>query len=370
MSRYLRKNLFDIPPYIPGRSIESIQKQYGISNVIKLASNENPLGPSPEALRAVKRCLRDIHRYPDPNAGSLKAKLAAKNNLAPENFIVGNGLAETIDHIALAFIDPGDEVVLSYPTFPKYTLSVRRVMGEIVEVGMKNFQHGCMEIIDRITPKTKLVFIDTPCNPVGCKLGKAEQEAILERLPEHVVLVLDEAYRDFIDESECLDYNDVINERKNVIFLRTFSKGYGLSGLRVGYGIGNPEIIFDVNRVREVFNSNLLALAAAEAALDDAEHLQKTVEHNEIGKQFLYRNLDRLGYSYHPTYANFILINTRRDLAAVDEFLLSRGIIIRPIKLKDTSEGHIRVTIGKKSENRAFINAMEAMREKVPAVGE
>jgi len=182
------------------------------------------------------------------------------------------------------------------------------------------------------------------------------------------VLVVDEAYREFIDEHDCLDYHDVLPDRKNVLFLRTLSKGYGLSGLRIGYLIGHPETIADVNRVREVFNVNSLALVAAEAALDDDEHLQRTIEVNEKGKQYLYRHLKRLGFDFQPTYANFILMNTNRSLMAVDDFLLQRGIIIRPMNLNGFANGYIRVSIGKSSANRAFIQAMEKMKTKIPAM--
>jgi len=348
----------EIPPYIPGKSIESIKNENGLLKIYKLASNENPLGPSPKAVKAIKQYLKYIHRYPDPDANRMKKKLAEKLDLSPDHFLIGNGGAEIIDLIALALIDPGDEVLLSYPTFPKYALSVKRVLGSVINIEMKNFQHDYHAILNGISPKTKLIFIDTPSNPVGCKLSRAEQQFILDNLPEHVMLVLDEAYREFIDEQDCLDYHDVLPDRKNVLFLRTLSKGYGLSGLRIGYLIGHPDTIADVNRVREVFNVNSLALVAAEAALDDDEHLQRTIEVNEKGKQYLYRHLERLGFDFLPTSANFILVNTKRPVDRVDEFLLQRGIIIRPMHLNGFAHEFIRVSIGKPAANRAFIKAV------------
>ena len=365
MSQYLRKILLDIPPYIPGKTVDAIKEQYGISKIYKLASNENPLGPSPKAIKAIKQYLKNIHRYPDPDAMCLKAKLADKIKLTFENFLIGNGAAEIIDLIALTFIDPKDEILLSYPTFPKYALSAKRVLGNVISIKMKNFQHDYLEILNRVSSKTKLIFIDTPCNPVGCKLSRAEQRFILSKLPDSVVLVLDEAYREFIDEQDCLNYNEVLSDRKNVLFLRTLSKGYGLSGLRVGYLIGHPDTIADVNRVREVFNVNSLALVAAEAALDDDEHLKRTIETNEKGKQYLYRHLERLGFDFQPTNANFILVNTNRPLNAVDEFLLKRGIIIRPLNLNGFNNGYIRVSIGKPTANRAFIQTMEEIKTNI-----
>ncbi len=365
MTQYLRKILFDIPPYIPGKSIESLKKEYGNLKIYKLASNENPLGPSPRAVKAIKKYLKNIHRYPDPDANHLKKKLAEKLNLSPDNFLIGNGAAEIIDLIALAFIDAGDEVLLSYPTFPKYALSARRVLANVINIEMKNFQHDYHAILDRISPKTKLIFIDTPSNPVGCKLSRAEQQYILDRLPDHVILVIDEAYREFMTEQDWLDYSEVLSDRKNVLFLRTLSKVYGLSGLRIGYLVGNPETIADVNRVREVFNVNSLALVAAEAALDDEEHLRRTIEVNEKGKRYLYRHLKRLGFNFQPTYANFILVDTKRPLTAVYDYLLQRGIIVRPINLNGIANGYIRFSIGKPAANRAFIQAMNEMKPKI-----
>jgi len=223
--------------------------------------------------------------------------------------------------------------------------------------------------MSRVTAKTKIIFIDDPCNPVGSRLDKSEQEYILNYLPNHVLLVFDEAYRDFINEKECLQYNEILAERKNVLFLRTLSKVYGLSGLRVGYTVGHPDTIADVNRVREVFNVNSLALVAAEAALDDDKHLQRTIETNEKGKQYLYRHLKQLGFDFQPTNANFILVNTNRHLDTVNEFLLKRGIIVRPMNLNGFANGYIRVSIGKPSANRAFIHAMEEMKLKISESG-
>lgn len=368
MTQYLRKILLEIPDYIPGRSIESIQQEFGNSKIYKLASNENPLGPSPKAVKAIKKYLKNIHRYPDPDANGLKKKLAEKLNLAPDNFLIGNGAAEIIDLIALAFIDPGDEVLLSYPTFPKYALSAKRVLGRVINIEMKNFQHDYHVILNRISLKTKLIFIDTPSNPVGCKLNRSEQQFILDNLPDHVVLILDEAYREFIDERDCLNYHEVLPQRKNVLFLRTLSKGYGLSGLRIGYLVGHPDTIADVNRVREVFNVNSLALVAAEAALDDEDHLRRTIKTNEKGKHYLYHHLEQLGLDFQPTNANFMLVNTNRPLNEVDEFLLHRGIIVRPMNLNGFINGYIRVSIGKPSANRAFIKAMEELKTAIAEI--
>ena len=366
MSRYVRKILLNIPPYIPGRSVESIQKQFGILKIHKLASNENPLGPSPKALETIKQHLKNINRYPDSDAGRLKNRLAEKFNLCADNFLIGNGATEIIDLLALAFINPGDQVLLSCPTFPKYSQASRRVMGDVVQIRMKNFRHDVKELLKNITSKTKIVFIDNPGNPSGNHLSRKEQEEILASLPGHVILIFDEAYREFNQNSECLDYKTIVPGRKNVVFLRSFSKGYGLAGMRVGYAVGDPEIIRDINRVREVFNVNSLALAAAESALDDKEHLNRSLETNKKGKEYLYHHLERLGYEFFPSFTNFILINTSRELKVVDEFLLKSGIIIRPIKLPNFSEGYIRVSIGRAAENTAFIEAMERLKILLP----
>ena len=368
MSQYLKKILLEIPPYIPGRSLESIKQDYHPAKVYKLASNENPLGPSPKAVKAIKKYLKNLHLYPDPEATNLKQKLARKLKLTPENLLIGNGAAEIIDLIALAFIEPEQEIILSYPTFPKYYLSSRRVFGNIINIQMKNFRHDYQTILKRVNSKTKMIFIDNPSNPVGSKLSKTEQEFVLKHLPNHVILILDEAYREFNDEYDCLDYTTVLQTRLNVLFLRTLSKGYGLSGLRVGYLVGHSEIIADVNRVREVFNVNALALVAAEAALDDEDHLKQTIECNENGKRYLSRHLKRLGYQFQPTSTNFLFVNTNRPLPAVEDFLLRHGIIVRPMTLNGMANGYIRVSIGRQSANRAFIQAMEKMKNTIAEI--
>lgn len=370
MSHYLRKILLEIPPYVPGRSIEAVQHRYGVAKVYKLASNENPLGPSPKGLMAIKKNLKNAHRYPDVSAKRLKGKLAQKFHLTPEHFLTGNGVAEIIDLVAWAFVEPGDEIVLGYPTFPKYSISVRRMKGKIQNVEMKDFHHDVPAILRRVKECTKLIFLDNPNNPVGCKLSKKDQEGLIGALPDRVLLILDESYRDFLDENDCLPYREVLTHRKNILFLRSFSKGYGLAGLRIGYAIGNPDIIRDLNRVREVFNTNSLALAAAEAALDDDEHLEKTILAIERGKQYLYHHLKRLHFDFQYSFTNFIFVNTHRDMNRVDDFLLRCGIIIRPIHLKGYSNSYMRVTIGKPVENRAFISAMEKVSRCIPELEE
>ena len=362
MSKYVREILLDIPPYIPGRPIGEVQRQYNLKKVYKLASNENPLGPSPRALTAIRKCLRDVNRYPDPSGRQLRGRLAEKSGLTPEHFMLGNGAAELIDHCAMAFVDPGSGVVLSSPTFPKYYLSARRLGGNVISVPMKGFHHDLDEIIDSVTKDTRLLFIDTPCNPVGSRLTIVEQKGLLERLPKHVVIVIDEAYREFVEDGELLDYAEAFSQYDNVIFLRTFSKSYGLSGLRIGYAVGHPDIITDLNRVREVFNTNSPAMAGALAALDDNSHLRKTLNINHCGKEYLYRHLTELGYEYPETHANFILVNVRIPLAEADEFLLKNGVITRPVKLNDIPGNWIRVSIGRQSENRAFIEALGRMK--------
>lgn len=361
MSKYLRKILLDIPPYIPGRSIADVKAMFGLERIHKLASNENPLGPSPLAVRAARACLNQVHRYPDPAGTSLKRKLAEKTGLTPAHFLLGNGAAEVIDLAAMAFIQPGDRVVLSSLTFPKYILSARRMMGEVVRVPMRDFNHDTQALLAEADSGAKLMFLDNPCNPVGCLLTKGRQEELLWNLPDRMVLVMDEAYREFASAADCLDYRSVLQDRSNLLFLRTFSKSYGLSGLRIGYAVGHPELISDLERVREVFNVNALALAAAEAALDDDEHLRKTLLVNDRGKNYLYRHLRRLGFWFRETCANFILIDTRRSLAQVEEFFLRQGIIIRPIRAPEAGGGFIRVSIGRPVDNRAFIRALERL---------
>jgi histidinol-phosphate aminotransferase len=366
MSIHIKKHLLNIPIYERGKSLDSVKKEFGISKIYQFASNENPIGPSPKAINAIDKYLKNIHRYPDSNATNLRNKLAAKFKIEQENIMVGNGAAEIIDLIVSAFVNPKDEVLLSDPTFPKFELSSKKVLGRIIKIKMTNYLHDYKTILKQISPNTKLIFIDTPNNPVGCKLSKEEQEFLIHELPDHVILVLDEAYREFVDENECIAYSSFVNHKKNILFLRTFSKGYGLAGLRIGYLVGHQETISDLNRIREIFNVNSLALVGANAALDDELHLQKTISMNQKEKDFLYHKLDILQFDYQPSYANFILIDTKRPLEVVNNFLLKNGVIVRPKVLNGFEKCQIRVSIGQRSENEVFIETMKKLKEEIP----
>jgi len=366
MSIFAKANLEHVPPYIPGRLIESIREEFGIDNIIKLASNENWNSPSPKVLEALRSALKDVNRYPDPNCTGLKRKLADSFGLSTDNFIFGNGADELINLIVNAFIDPGDEVLMSYPSFPRYFIAARAATDAVIQVPMKDFRHDVDKLLQKVTPKTKILFIDTPSNPVGCKLEKSEQEYIVENFPEQVLLVIDEAYREFVNENECLNYCSVLSSKSNVIFMRTFSKAYSLSGLRIGYCIGNSDVITDINKVRSVFNVNFLGQIAAEAALDDKEFAANSIRSNNECKEYLYKQLKRLGISFQPTFANFIFIDMRRPLEKVDEFFLRHGVIVRPLKFKGFSGQYIRVTIGSMPENKAFIKVLEELISDIP----
>lgn len=366
MSIFAKTNLEHVPPYIPGRLIESIREEFGINNIIKLASNENWSSPSPKVVEALRDALKDINRYPDPDCTRLKRKLADKFGLSADNFIFGNGADELINLIVNAFIDPGNEVLMSYPSFPRYFIAARAATDAVIQVPMKDFRHDVDKLLQKVTPKTKILFIDTPSNPVGCKLEKSEQEYIVENFSEHVLLVIDEAYREFVNEKKCLNYYSVLSSKRNVLFMRTFSKAYSLSGLRIGYCIGDPDVITDINKISSVFNVNLLGQIAAEAALDDKEFAANTVRSNDEGKEYLYKQLQRLKVSFQPTFANFIFIDMHRPLEKVDKFFLRHGIIVRPLKLKVFSGQYIRVTIGSMPENKAFIKVLEELISGIP----
>ncbi|MBI2447433.1 MAG: histidinol-phosphate transaminase [Candidatus Omnitrophica bacterium] len=352
-----RENILNIKPYQPGKPIEEVQRELGLKKVIKMASNENAIGPSKKAVTAIKKSISQINRYPDGNCHYLKERLAQRLKVQPSNLIIGNGSDEIIILAVRAFLNEGDEAIIADRTFLVYKLAIIAQNGRVVSVPMKDFRYDLKEIKKAITEKTKLVFIANPDNPNGTYVTKKEVEAFLKGLPEDLILFFDEAYYEFVRER---DYPDMMRyfKNRNLIIARTFSKVYGLSGLRVGYGISHPDMINYMNRVREPFNVNSLAQAGALAALDDEGHLRQTLELVSRGKEYIYNNLKRLGIRYVPSVTNFILIDVGRDSTRVFEKMLKLGVIIRDMKPWDM-DNFIRVTVGTMDENKRFIQALE-----------
>ncbi|MBI3398904.1 MAG: histidinol-phosphate transaminase [Deltaproteobacteria bacterium] len=345
-------------PYPPGKPMEELERELGIKNSIKLASNENPLGPSPKAVEAVAKALKNLNRYPDGGCYYLKEKLAQRLKVKPENLIIGNGSNEIIELVIRTFLRPGDEAVMGNPSFAVYPLVVRAAGGKSVLVPLKNLTHDLDAMFDAITEKTKLVFIANPNNPTGTMSTKAQLDKFIGRLRDDgIIIVLDEAYYEFVTDKGFPDSLGYLNSGKNIVILRTFSKIYGLAGLRVGYGIAPERLNFYMNKVRQPFNVNSLAQIAAMAALGDDEHLKKSQKNNREGLSYLFKELGTMGLECVPTQANFFLIKAGKGKEVYDA-LLRQGVIVRPMASYGLGE-YIRITVGLPEENKRFVEALK-----------
>ncbi|MBI5970797.1 MAG: histidinol-phosphate transaminase [Deltaproteobacteria bacterium] len=343
-------------PYPPGKPIEELERELGIKGSIKLASNENPLGPSKKALQAIGREIANLHRYPDGSCFYLKEKLSSRLGVSGDELIFGNGSNEIIELLIRTYLKAGDEAMMGDPSFAVYPLAVQAAGGRAVTVPLtKDFRHDLVKMAKAVTKKTRLVFIANPNNPTGSIVTRGEFRAFMDKMPPEVIVCVDEAYIEFVENAEFPKTLDFVKEGRAVVALRTFSKIYGLAGLRVGYGVADKEIIGYMHRVRQPFNVNSLAQAGAIAALDDDEHLQKTLKNNREGKKYLFAELSALGYPCVPTHANFFLVNVG-DGPAVYQSLLKKGVIVRPMASYNMP-GYIRVTIGMPEENRRFVAA-------------
>lgn len=345
-----------IKPYKPGKPIEELEREYGIRDSIKLASNENPLGSSPAALAAMKDAMGRLNRYPDGRGYSLVEKLAALWGVSPEGIVLGNGSDEIIGMLTRAILEPGSEAIMTEPSFLMYEIMVLSCGAVPVFVPLKSLFVDFDGIARQITENTRIVFLNNPVNPTGTIVTKKGFAAFLESLPEHVVVVIDEAYIEFAKDPDCLQGIEYCTGKRPVAVLRTFSKAYGLAGIRIGYGVMPAPLANLLHRVRQPFNANSLAQTGALAALDDDAFLQRSVRfvHEEL--EFLYAGIERLGLNYFPTEANFFLIDVAQDADQVFEAMLRQGLIIRSM----ASYGYpryIRVTAGLRKENEAFLNA-------------
>jgi histidinol-phosphate aminotransferase len=354
----LNPALEHLPVYQPGRPVEEVARELGLPlrGVIKLASNENPLGPSPAALAALKKALRGVNQYPDGNAFYLKQKLAAKLGLAPENLVLGNGSNDIIEFLGHALLGPGDEMVVSQYCFAIYPIVARLLGARVITVPAKNHGHDLPAMLRAVTVNTKLVFVANPNNPTGTLAPAADVRRLAAQVPDNVVLAMDEAYIEFLDDPVDLLPLVRAGQKPNLILLRTFSKIYGLAGLRLGYGIGHPDFIAALEKIRQPFNVNSLAQIAALAALDDVRHVQQTRKNNAQGRKFLEGAFARMGLEFIPSSANFILVKVGSG-REVFEQLQRRGVITRPMDGYQLPEW-IRVSIGTPAENRRCIAAL------------
>jgi histidinol-phosphate aminotransferase len=346
-------------PYEPGKPIEEVEREYGIEDSIKLASNENPLGPSPEAVRALRERLTDLNLYPDGDCFYLKRALAAKLGVAGDRLVFGNGSNEIIELAARTFMRPGDEAVMAHQAFVVYRLVVQASGGICKIVPLKNFTHDLDAMAGAATARTRIIFLANPNNPTGTIYGKREWEKFLDRVGPDTLVVADEAYHEYVadpDYPNSIAYQD---NGKAILSLRTFSKLYGLAGLRIGYGVGPKDLVGWMQRVRQPFNVNAAAQWAALAALDDGEHVKRTLDVNREGMDYLKREIEKLGLEQVASHANFILLRVG-DGGGVFKRLLQRGVIVRPMGIYELPE-YIRVTVGTMKENSRFINELQAI---------
>ena len=358
MKLLIPDHILKIAPYIPGKPIEEVEREYGIRDSIKLASNENPLGPSPKALEAIQQALGSLHRYPDDAGVGLRGRIAQKLNVLSENIILGNGSDDVISMLTQALLQPKDEAIMLQPAFLWYEISVRSAGAIPIGVPLDSHTFDLAGILERITPRTRMVFINSPHNPTGAAVTREALKAFIERVPRDVAVVIDEAYIEFARDPSCPSSVEFLNSGKVVVGLRTFSKAYGLAGLRIGYGIMPPAVAEILHRVRQPFNANTLAQAAALAALADEAFFQKTIALVHAELDFIYHALDELGLEYIPSQANFFLINVNRDANAVFEKFIKQGIIVRSMASYGLPE-HIRVNVGLHEENIRFVEVLE-----------
>ncbi len=348
------KHIKTIKPYVPGKPVEELERELGITGSIKLASNENPLGPSPRAIEALSKGIAGLNRYPDGSAYYLKKSLSTRLGVSPNEILLGNGSNEVIELAVRTFLAPGDEAISARPSFVVYSTIVQSAGGKNIIVPLKDWRHDLDAMANLITGKTKIIFIANPNNPTGTINTDAEMGAFMKRVPENVLVVVDEAYNEYVTSPEYAESMKYFSQGRNILILRTFSKIYGIAGLRIGYGIADASLITEMNKVRQPFNVNSLAQAAALAALEDDEHVEKAKKINEEGKKFLYDELKSMNIDYVPTEANFIYI-ILGDKSAPELYneLLKEGVIVRPM-----GSSEIRVTIGLPEENRRFIKAL------------
>ena len=354
----IQPHLTQLTPYQAGKPLEELERELGLTDAIKLASNENPLGPSPKALAAIRENLGTLHRYPDSHAYYLKEDLSRHLGLSPQQLILGNGSDEVLDLLVRALVPPGGEVLSTTHTFLMYGLLTQAVGGVFRPVPLKQMRVDLPAVARAITPQTRVILLNNPNNPTGTAFWREEFEAFLTALPPTVTVVLDEAYIDFADDSRVPRSLDYLAEDRPLVGLRTFSKAYGLAGLRIGYGFGPSELMDYLNRLRMPFNVNRLAQVAARAALTDDAFLARTRELVLAGKEKICRELARLGLEYVPTQANFVLIRMPRPGREVYQDMLREGVIIRAMDAYGFPD-FIRVNMGLPEENRRFLQALE-----------
>lgn len=357
----------EIDPYAPGKPVEEVERELKI-RAVKLASNENPLGPSPLAIEAAQRVLRDANRYPDGGGYYLREKLAARYCVAMEQVLLGLGSSELIDLAARALLNPELEAVTSEGSFPLYYISARATGARLVEAPLREYSFDLDAMAAAVTPKTGVIYLANPNNPTGTLFTADEFDRFFARVPADVLVVLDEAYCDYVERADYSRSIEVARRAPNLLVLRTFSKVYGLAGIRIGYGIGPAELLSELNKLRTPFNTSSVAQAAALAALDDTEHVRRSVESNRAGLKQLASGLAAMGVPFVPSHTNFLLVELGEDTKPVAEELLRRGVIVRPMAWMGFPNA-IRVSVGTPEENQKFLAALAALRAAAKPAG-
>lgn len=359
-----KKHITSVHPYEPGKPMKELAREMGLKRIVKLASNENPLGPSKKALAAMKKAIADVYLYPESSCHDLVQKLKSKIGMSERQIIIGNGSNEIIELLFRGFLNEGDEVLSSETSFLVYPILTQVCGGRYVTVPMKNYRFDLQALAGAISSRTKLIFIANPNNPTGTYVTAAEVKGFLDLVPENVIVCFDEAYVDFVDAKDFPDALKLLKQKKKqIVILRTFSKSYGLAGLRVGYGVASEEIIQYLHKVRQPFNVSLIAQAAATAALDDRAFLSKTQKLVRDGRVFFYKALDQMGLRYLPSQANFVLVDAACDADRLFQDLLRYGMIIRSMKAYGLPSW-IRVTMGTKKQNTLFFKLLKTCLKK------
>ena len=354
----------ELAPYVPGKPIEEVERELNM-HAIKLASNENPLGASPLAIAAAQKALAASNRYPDGSGFYLREALAKKHGIPVESIILGGGSTELIDLSARIALVPGDCGVTSYGSFPLYYIAIRATGASFLDVPMHDYQFDLEAIARDLPEETKLIFLANPNNPTGTMFSADNLDTFLSRVPEHILVVLDEAYYDYVDDPNYSRSIDIVRGGRNLLVLRTFSKVYGLAGLRIGYGIGPAALLAEMNKIRGPFNTSGVAQAAASAALDDTEHVRRSVESNRAGLAQMASGLHSLKIKFVPSVANFLLVIFGTDTEPLVEELLKHGVIVRPMRWMGFPTA-LRVTVGTHEENEKFLRALAEVRASLP----
>jgi histidinol-phosphate aminotransferase len=353
-----------LAPYVPGKPIQEVERELKM-HPIKLASNENPLGPSPLAIAAAQKALADSNRYPDGSGFYVREALAKKHTVPAENIILGAGSTELIDLAARIMLTSTDCGVASHGSFPLYYIAIRAAGARLLEIPLRNYAFDLDAIARNLPADAKIVYLANPNNPTGTMFTADELDSFLARVPETVLVVVDEAYFEYVERPDYSRSIAVAQRRRNVVVLRTFSKVYGLAGLRIGYGIGPADLLNEMNKLRGPFNTSGVAQAAALAALEDAEHVRRSVESNRAGLAQLTTGLKALGIQFVPSFANFLLVEFGRDAEPISEELLSSGVIVRPMRWMGLPTA-IRVSVGTPEENKKFLDSLATVRDTTP----